>query len=431
MKTFFRESMEVEKYMPTSLTVTFFDVERNVYGFTFNTVLKPVFPVIRIKKANEGEWKEFPFVSVPAKTFDRDMKTVSYYISKAELRLEEDTVYSYFILDKEQGVRTAETKLRTGNRERKSFCFAHVGDSQEGPTEFKGVLSQLHGKVDFTVHTGDFVQRTKYEYQWTEMLDGAYEYLSATPMMPLSGNHEAKFGNSAGRYEMLKHFNNGMPTGQSLAVGYYYSFVYGDVKFIMLNTNDLDEGGLLPDQYEWLLSELEANECRWTVVSMHNPIYSVGQYGADPSRNGNALALGKQLRGIFAQYGVDIVLQGHDHAISRTYPINGDGEPEAEVFEISDGIEYSVDPDGVIYVMNGPAGTQVRVPVKIDESLYSYAETSKAGSWAEICVGEDTMTVCVKWYDGEEVHTYHKWGIKKTKDRKGEKYGKICVEGDR
>jgi hypothetical protein len=151
----------------------------------------------------------------------------------------------------------------------------------------------------------------------------------------------------------------------------------------------------------------------WTVVSMHNPMYSVGKYGADETRNAIALALRDQLCGVFAQYGVDLVLQAHDHAVSRTYPINGDGDPTAENTETVDGVEYIVDPDGVIYVMHGPAGTQQRSPVAIDEALYAEAEAGLIASWAEITVTADTLTVTVKHHTGATEKDYYTFGIKK------------------
>ena len=245
------------------------------------------------------------------------------------------------------------------------------------------------------------------------MLDGSYEYLSAIPVMPMGGNHESRFGSSAGKYEIEKHFNVKLPMEQSTVVGCFYSFIYGDVKFIVLNTNELEDSRLKEDQYSWLVKELKENSCRWTVVAMHNPIYSVGQYGVIPERNGIARALKEQIHGLFAEYGVDIVLQGHDHAISRTFPIRADGTPAKETVEITNDTEYSLSPDGVIYLMNGPAGTQTRIPVEIDQSLYKYAQSSNAASWAELFFDGDSLTVHVKWFDGEKVNTYHKWGIKK------------------
>ncbi len=399
-------------YKPTSLTVTLYNPQNSVYGFTFNTNKKPIKPVIQIKKQGAAEWTEYPLSSVSAMSYDKNDYVLSYYISKAEIDLEANTTYVYRAFDKGAEIGTAETTLKTKNPNANSFTFVHVSDSQDGAGSFKRVLSAVTDKADFLLHTGDVVESSKHEHEWTEMLDGNFEYLSRIPMMAISGNHETSY--KSGFNETYKHFHNKIPSQQSTSIGYFYSFVYGDVKFIMLNTNDLTERQLKAEQYDWLVNELKNNTCKWTVVAMHNPIYSVGKYGADSSNNAIALALQQQLRGIFAQYGVDIVLQGHDHAISRTFPINGSGLAQKENTETVNGVEYSVDPSGVIYVMNGPAGSQTRWPYSVDNTLYKYAKNSQAASWAEFTFEGNMLTVTVKYHDGTNENVYYTWGIKKT-----------------
>lgn len=399
-------------YKPTSLTVTLYDPQKSVYGFTFNTSNEPLMPVLQIKKADATKWSEYALTSVEASSYTSRDVPITYYISKAEIALEPNTSYIYRAYDKRAGMGTAETTLTTKNANTNSFTVAHVSDSQGGPTYFSRVLSAVTNRADFLIHTGDVVETSKYEEEWTEMLDANYAYLSRIPMMAISGNHETTYKN--GSNETFKHFHNSIPEQTSTDLGYFYSFVYGDVKFIMLNTNALRSNKLRANQYQWLENELKTNPCKWTVVAMHNPMYSVGKYGADSTRNTIALALREQLQQLFVEHGVDLVLQGHDHAISRTFPIDQTGSPQAERFEKINGIDYSIDPSGVIYVMNGPAGNQTRDPVAIDPSLYSYAQSSKAASWAELTFDGDTLTVTVKYHTGEEEKVYHQWGIKKT-----------------
>lgn len=404
-------SEEQKAHLPTSLTVTLYDTVGGVYGFTYNSSAMPIDPVIQIKKIGDAEWTEYVPTSYEATTINKNDVEVPYYISKAEIALASDTEYVYRVCDKGADVATPENTLKTKNASAEAFTFAHVSDSQAGTAEFGWVMKAVSDNVDFVVHTGDVVQYAHKEQEWTDMLDGNYEYVAGMPIMAITGNHETSYNNAT--YEIDKHFNNQMPEQSSTALGYYYSFVYGNVKFIMLNTNDLEDNRLKKEQYDWLIGELESNTCRWTIVAMHNPMYSVGKYGADETRNAIALALRDQLVGVFAEYGVDLVLEAHDHAISRTFPIGGDGVANAETTENVDGVEYLVDPDGVVYVMNGPAGTQQRAPVAVDESLYAYAEASKPASWAEITVDGDTLTVTVKWHTGTGEHVYHTWGIKK------------------
>ena len=245
------------------------------------------------------------------------------------------------------------------------------------------------------------------------MLGENYGYLSKIPVMAISGNHETTY--KCGSNETFNRFNYLIPK-QETELGFYYSFSYGNVKFIMLNTNRLNGTKLTVDQYSWLEQELQNKTEKWTVVAMHNPMYSVGKWGSDSGKNAVALSLIEQLNGLFAQYKVDVVLQGHDHMISRTHPINADGKAVDENFEQIDGMQYIKDPDGVIYVMNGPAGDQARGEVfKHDNSLYAYAKASKASSCAEFEVNGDKLTVKVKTAQSGTVSDIVTWGIKKSK----------------
>ena len=125
--------------------------------------------------------------------------------------------------------------------------------------------------------------------------------------------------------------------------------------------------------------------------------------------------LQEQLKGIFAEYGVDIVLQGHDHTISRTLPINAEGMPQKEKVEKSNGIEYTLNPKGVIYLTNGTSGSVTREPEEnYDKTLYKYACGSKEATWSEITVNDNELTVVVKYYYNGKEKVYYKWGIKKT-----------------
>lgn len=399
-------------HLPSSLTVTLYDVGQYVYGFTYNTEQAPIAPAIEIRRASESEWSRYVPTTYEDVTVDENGNKVPLFVSKAEIALQSGETYVYRICDTGADVCTPESTIRTCEHAADSFTFAHVSDSQAGPAEFGRVMDATLDSCDFVIHTGDVVQYAHYEHEWYEMLDGNYTSVAGMPIMPIAGNHETSYNNAT--YETVKHFNNNIPKQDSTALGYYYSFVYGDVRFIMLNTNDLADNRLKAEQYDWLVGELKSNTQKWTVVSMHNPMYSVGKYGSDETRNAIALALRDQLGSLFAEYGVDLVLQGHDHAISRTYPIGADGTAAPETTETVGGVEYIIDPDGVIYVMNGPAGTQQRAPVAVDESLYAYAQSSKVASWAEITVSADSLIITVKYHTGAAVRTYYTWGIRKS-----------------
>ena len=413
-----REYSDAEKalYKPTSLTLTLYDPAESVYGITYNTQQKPLRPVIRVAEGDSLErYEEYSASVMQASSYQANGNLMTYYIVKAEIDLEPEKTYTYQAYDKYVDVGTEVATLQTKNTSDDTITFAHFSDSQS--TEGMGlalmrVLSSLSEETDFIVHTGDVVEDSKYEHEWTNMLDNSFAYLSKFPMMAISGNHETTYKN--GSNETFKHFNHQIPE-QETELGYYYSFTYGNAKFIMLNTNRLTGTKLTDDQYNWLVGELENNDATWTIVSMHNPMYSVGKYGSDPEKNSISRGLRLQLQSLFAQHGVDIVLQGHDHVVSRTYPINKNGAPTREVWETHNGVSYSMDPDGVLYIMNGATGTQTRSPdTNMEAAYYEYFAGTETCSWGEFVINGNSLTVSVKHWTNDGVEVSYTWGVMKT-----------------
>ena len=403
-------------YTPTSLTVSLYDTENSVYGFTYNTLAQPLRPVIQISETTDfSNATEYPAHTEKYSTITKEQggSFTYYYIVKAEIALEAGKTYYYKAYDKYVKVGSRSGMLTAKDLSSDKFTFAHVSDSQSSDNSglaFGKVLASVTNTCDFVVHTGDVVENSLYEEQWTNMLHANFEYLSKIPVMAISGNHETTYKN--GSYETVKHFNNKMPD-QDAMLGYYYSFTYGNAKFIMLNTNKLNGNQLTNEQYAWLISELEGNSAKWTFVAMHNPMYSAGTYGSNPERNQISLALRSQLHDIFVKYGVDVVLQGHDHLISKTYPLGVGGGATEENLQKIDGIDYSVSPEGVIYVMSGTAGEQTRTVYQNNSLLYNLALDSQKSSWSEFSIDGDTLTVTVKTAKNGNPTEIYKWGVKK------------------
>ena len=418
-----------EDYRPVSLTVSLYDSANCVYGFSWNTAKTPARPVLEIRQTGEAEFKKVRarYEGMSSYEFgDAGDKQISRSYIKVEAQLTPDTSYEYRIGDAYLDAYTEPVTIKAVNpTESGKWSFAHVSDSQTVGSDgagsnsgyafantLKGISKDESNR--FIVHTGDVVEWSRYESYWTNMLDYNSGALSVMPVMAISGNHETTYRN--GTSETYKHFNYKYPT-QTVRNGLYYSFTYGGVKFVMINTNELNNYGALRDhQYNWIVDELKNNTEKWLVVGMHNPMYSVGKWGSDESRNLIAERLTAQLGDAFAKYGVDLVLQGHDHMISKTVPIGEGGKPQTETFEEINGAQYSVNPKGAIYVMNGPAGNQAKGNDAIfphDESLYSYAEKSYVSSWADITVEGNTLTVNVRYLQNGSVVNLKTWGIKK------------------
>lgn len=418
-------------YEPHALSLSLYDTKNCVYGFTWNADKVSSRPVVEIKETG----KEDTLLTVGAmfdekssyeKTTNGD-KAVSVNYIRAHVKLNANAEYEYRAGDKYLNRYTDYVTFTTVNpADTGTWSFAHVSDSQTVGNEnlggkdsetfyantLKGISSNSLNR--FILHTGDVVEWSRYESYWRYMIDGNFGYFAGIPTMAVSGNHDTTYKSGTGSGETLKHFNYSIPE-QSTGYGFYYSYSYGGVKFIMVNTNDLtSDSKLKADQLKWLENELKNKTERWTIVALHNPLYSPGKWGSGPS-NTIALNLTAQLSDLFAKYKVDVVLQGHDHMISKTNPIGKNGLAVRCNTEKIDGVTYSVNPQGVIYVMNGPAGNQSRsVVYEHDESIYDYAEGSNVCSWAEFEINGDLITVYVKNASSGTAVTQKTWGIKKT-----------------
>ena len=422
-------AVQKELYAPNALTLSLYDAENCIYGFTWNTQTEPARPVVKIKEKDGSEERFVRANFTEAKSYQRKAGSdisITYYSCKAEIALTPNTEYIYSVGDKYMETYTESANVRAVNPNTSdSWKFVHVSDSQaEGNKEnggqgtgtaFSNVLKNVCASSDikFMVHTGDVVEYSKYQSYWDYMLNPNFRYLSAMPVMAISGNHETTY--KQGSNETFNRFNYKIPTQQT-DLGFYYSFSYGNVKFIMVNTNRLSNNCLTSDQYSWLEYELKNKTEKWTIVSMHNPMYSVGKWGSDTTKNATTRALAGQLTGLFARYGVDMVLQGHDHMVSRTHPINEKGDATAEIVESLNNVNYIKNPNGTIYTMSGPAGDQAKTESSIfphDESLYAYALPSSISSWAEIEVAGNRLTVTVKTAKSETAIDLLTWGIVK------------------
>ncbi len=346
--------------------------------------------------------------------------TIEYYVLKSNLlNLKAGEKYFYKIFQKGENSKTY--TFTAPNPNKNSFNFITISDSQIASDDGVGTgekfsktisgITQNALNADFILHTGDVVEWSKYEAFWEDLINFNSDFFSKNPIAAISGNHETTYRN--GSFETFKHFNYDIPN-QNTEKGIYYSFDYSGVRFIMLNTNELYGDKLTQPQYDWLLSKLEKNPQKWTIVALHNPLYSIGKYGSNPDRNSVSVALRDQLVNVLAKFKVDLVLQGHDHAYSKTYPI-GQSEKIDKNYqsETINGIKYALNPKGPVYIMNGPAGDERRAPYEINSEIYEFADTGKAYSWAEFEVTDTTLTVKIYSNESGTPVLWQSFGIKK------------------
>jgi len=169
---------------------------------------------------------------------------------------------------------------------------------------------------DFSVIVGDLVEVGGSQEQWDAWYSAVQGSLENIPLMPVVGNHDTYMTLHDGAKptaftSQLTVPNNG-PSGLE---GQVYWFDYGPVHFVVLDSQGDEKGSqILTTQKEWLNQDLRATQQPWKVVFFHKPPYPLTKYRS----NSDVKAA---FSPILEQNHVDLVVNGHDHAVAHTYPI--------------------------------------------------------------------------------------------------------------
>ncbi len=221
-----------------------------------------------------------------------------------------DTEYHYRVSS--DGVSGLDSTFRTAPATGTDFTFAFYGDSRQG-TAIHGGIATLIAAEDpaLVIHGGDMVTDGRSWSQWGEdFFDPAHPYLPDVPLFPVPGNHEGPFAPAPTWYDDL------FPP--VVAGELYYSAAWGDVRFVVVDTNDADLVGADPessDQYLWLEAELASAAEPILVVAHHHPVYSSGWHGNDAE----VLTIQDYLVPLYQAHDVDAVLVSHEHFYERSF----------------------------------------------------------------------------------------------------------------
>lgn len=215
---------------------------------------------------------------------------------------------------------------------------------------------ESNGDAAFFVTMGDLVDNGQDDWQWDAWFDGGAKLLATIPVVPVMGNHEAYSldWKMAKPDYYLSLF--ALPANGLIGLGRYaYSYDYGDVHFIVLNTQLKELHDWYPDlleqQQKWLAKDLSQTQKRWKVVLMHRDVWTY-------PFNGPLDDIGQTFVPVFDQYHVDLVFTGHVHSYARTKALKN-GRP---------------DPAGTVYITTGRSGESVwdKSPRKpVDEFYYN------------------------------------------------------------
>ncbi len=198
-----------------------------------------------------------------------------------------------------------------------SFTFFAVGDigepvEEDGtPDQLGKALAQMKEEFDLGLLLGDIIYPNgESELYDTNLFMHFTEVFPYVPVFPVLGNHD--WHEPEENY--IKEWR--LPHNE-----HYYSFNFGNIHFIALDTKN----GELYDydnQVAWFKDDLQSEDALsadWQVVFLHH--------------NGISCTYKEAYEGvvslypIFAENGVDLVLNGHAHTYERLNPMDGAGTP--------------------------------------------------------------------------------------------------------
>lgn len=204
--------------------------------------------------------------------------------------------------------------------------------------------------VDLFMMLGDNAYEVGSDFNHQQAVFETYpKLLSTIPVWPTIGNHEMGIGQTApigglstssdpnsyrakaadapSRVPYLDIFTlptNGEAGGVPSGTEQYYSFDYGNVHFVSLDSQlSARDDAQRAAMRSWLIDDLASNESDWTIVIFHHPPYSKGANHDSDSTRGELDTPQTDMREefvpVFDEYGVDLVYGGHSHSYERSY----------------------------------------------------------------------------------------------------------------
>jgi hypothetical protein len=158
----------------------------------------------------------------------------------------------------------------------------------------------------------------------TAVFDMFAGMLRKTVLWPTLGNHDGRTAVSTTQtgpyYNVFTLPAAGEAGGLASGTEAYYSFDYGDIHFVCLDSFGVDRS---PDgaMVTWLASDLESTLARWIIAFWHHPPYSKGSHDSDTEIE--LIEMRQNALPILEAAGVDLVLSGHSHSYERSVLLDG------------------------------------------------------------------------------------------------------------
>ena len=297
-------------------------------------------------------------------------------------------------------------QFRTKEDEQGEFSFLYMSDSHIMDAEYvenakwcaKAAAANA-GDARFCLFPGDFVEtgtEMNSEWEWERWFDESIKpVIMKMPIVPTDGNHD-----DTKNLNYDYHFNT--PTDFAMSVpasyrpqfhGITYSFVYGDVLFLVYSLQDWWRSSsgetsmmstyLSKDVPNWFKAEIAKHpNTKYRVTLAHKNIFS----GSGHSTDNEIPLFRKFMLPILKECEIDLAIQGHDHCYEVIGPVDPDTRTviAGSVSNVKDttvntstnmngkyGGEFTTD-DGTLYFIGATCGRKRYYPYSRAEMEEKY-----------------------------------------------------------
>lgn len=224
------------------------------------------------------------------------------------------TLYAYRVGDGQ--IWTEWFHFRTAADVAAPFSFIYFGDAQnEVRSMWSRVIRQAYSDLPdarFMLHAGDLINNFDSDTEWGEWHAAGGWVNGSLPSIATPGNHEYGRGvQLAPQWRPQFAFPLNGPDGADEIRETVYYIDYQGVRIVSLDTSAMITPQKAELQADWLRGVLSDNPNRWTIVTHHYPMFAAAE-----GRTGFA-PLHQHIRPLYEEFGVDLVLQGHDHTYAR------------------------------------------------------------------------------------------------------------------
>lgn len=355
--------------MPDRVVLTWNGDPSTTQAVTWRTDRTIAKSLAQIVEADDGpnflsRAKDIEAVSIDTKTDINEARSHTALFTG----LTPKTTYAYRVGD---GVNWTEWfQFRTAAATAEPFSFVYFGDAQNDVRSmWSRVIREAFSdapRAAFFLHAGDLINKANSDGEWGEWF-GAGGWLNGMiPVIATPGNHEYAQRAISGHWRPQFEFPLNGPVGLEESTFY---IDYQGVRIISLNSNEK-----VPEQAPWLREVLSKNPNRWTVVTLHHPVYSTAKGRDNP-------VVRDTWQPIFDEFRVDLVLQGHDHTYGRTNLATGSnarsGSGTVYVVSVSGPKMYEIDRKSLFARI--AEQTQLYQVIHVDRDTLRYEAKTAAG----------------------------------------------------